>query len=117
VTWLDRLPDSIKVDPSGCHIWTKALNSRGYGNTWFQDRMHLAHRVAWFHAHGRWPTDGLVLDHICNTRACVNPAHLRELTNGANIMRAIPRGTAQVEARRAEWRARQRLSRARRAAS
>jgi hypothetical protein len=28
--------------------------------------------------------DGLMIDHICHNRACVNPDHLREVTNKQN---------------------------------
>jgi hypothetical protein len=28
------------------------------------------------------------IDHVCNTPLCVNPEHLRPLTNGENIRRA-----------------------------
>ena len=90
--------------PTGCHIWQKARNSRGYGVFWFDGKLHLAHRVAWFLAHDAWPNPSLVLDHICEVKECVNPAHLRELTNSQNLRRAIPRGDAATEARRARWR-------------
>lgn len=92
-------------DENGCHVWDAAVNSRGYGVVWFEGKVHLAHRVAWFLEHGRWPTEGLVLDHLCDVKRCVNAAHLRELTNSANIRRAYPRGDEQVERKRAGWRA------------
>ena len=73
---------------SDCIIWTRARNNRGYGVVWRDGKVRLAHRVAWFDRYGRWPTDGLVLDHICNVKACVNVDHLREVTNRENILRS-----------------------------
>ncbi len=78
------------IDESGCHIWQKARNNRGYGVTWFDGKLRTAHRVAWFHAHGRWPKAGLVIDHICAVKACVNPDHLQELENWQNLRRHYP---------------------------
>ena len=92
------------VNANGCHIWQKALNSRGYGVIWHDGKLHLAHRVAWLLEHGRWPNPALVIDHACNEKACVNVAHLRELPNHLNLRRAYPRGDAKTELRRAQWR-------------
>lgn len=98
--------DKYKVDPTtGCHIWLKARQTRGYGVVWFDGKVRLAHRVAWFLEHGAWPAEGAVLDHSCDTKSCVNPHHLRELTNSQNIRRAYPRGDVPTEKRRAGWRA------------
>lgn len=102
--WIDRLPERTRVDELGCHVWLKARNSRGYGVSWFDGKLRLAHRVVWYVAHNRWPADGLVLDHVCNNKACVNPDHLRELANHENLRRAIPRGDVATERRRAGWR-------------
>lgn len=87
-----------------CIIWPKAKNSRGYGVQWFEGKVRLAHRVSWFQKHGRWPADDMVIDHICETKACVNAEHLRELPNHLNLRRAYPRGSAEVERQRAKWR-------------
>ena len=45
------------VNESGCHVWTKAKNSRGYGVIWCDGKVRLAHRVAFYLAHGRWPSN------------------------------------------------------------
>lgn len=90
-----RFHAAVQVHPSGCHLWTRALNSRGYGVFYFDGKNHLAHRVSWVLTHGRWPAAHLKVDHICEVKACVNPHHLRELTNGANIMRT-PRSPMNV---------------------
>lgn len=81
---------SYSIDANGCHIWQKARNNRGYGVVWHDGKVRLAHRVAWFLARGRWPHEGLVLDHICDVKACVNPDHLRELENWQNLRRRHP---------------------------
>lgn len=96
---------SYVIDANGCHIWQKARNSRGYGVVWHNGKLHLAHRVAWLLEHGRWPADGLVLDHVCEVKECVNAEHLREMENWRNLRRAIPRGDRRTEANRLRWRA------------
>ncbi len=93
-----------KVDEDGCHIWTRAKNSRGYGVVWHDGKVRLAHRVAFEIANGRPPTSGLVIDHICNVKECVNPVHLRELENWQNLRRAVPRGNDARERLRARQR-------------
>lgn len=102
--WRERLASRIEVDGNGCHIWQGRLNSKGYGMLHFDGKGHLAHRAAWLAAHGEWPPAGLVVDHLCNTKACVNPEHLQAVPNHVNLRRAIPRGDEDTEARRLRWR-------------
>lgn len=71
-----------KVDKSGeCWTWTASVTERGYGqfNPGGRSDPKQAHRVSWEMAHGSIP-EGLVIDHICFTRLCVNPSHLRATT-------------------------------------
>lgn len=107
------LDGKFVVTDTGCHQWMRARNSRGYGVVWFDGKVRLAHRVAFFLRHGRWPAPHLVTDHICEVKACVNADHLREFTNSANIRRAYPPGDAETERRRACNRAAKARSRAR----
>jgi len=92
------------IDSNGCHIWQKARNSRGYGVIWHDGKVRLAHRVAWFLKHGAWPIKGLVIDHICEVKACVNADHLREMENWRNVRRGRPVGDAADEERREGYR-------------
>lgn len=71
-----------------CWIWTSKTNNHGYGMFYFNGRMELAHRISHLLHIGPIPA-GLVIDHLCNTKACVNPDHLNATTFRANIRRAV----------------------------
>lgn len=72
--------------PDQCAEWPLARDPNGYGRVWFQGRMRLAHRVAWFLAYQEWPTEAL--DHLCYNTACVNLKHLEPVTFSVNSQRA-----------------------------
>jgi hypothetical protein len=48
---------------------------------------YLAHRAAFTTANQRQIAPGMVIDHTCFNRLCMNPMHLRELTRRENSMR------------------------------
>lgn len=64
---------------SDCWLWSASKNTKGYGQFMFKGSPRLAHRMAYYFTHGDIPA-GLTIDHICWTRACVNPNHLRPAT-------------------------------------
>jgi hypothetical protein len=73
-----------KVDKSGeCWIWTAAKNCKGYGRVRIHGQEILAHRASWQFSNGAIPL-GMDLDHICHTRLCVHPGHLRVATRKQN---------------------------------
>lgn len=79
------MTEPIVGDPAHI-IWTGALDGGGYGRIQVNGRVVRAHRWAWEREHGPIP-DGMVIDHRCYERSCVNTEHLRLAThkqNGAN---------------------------------
>jgi hypothetical protein len=63
----------------------------GYGHIGTRDGGHVqAHRLSYEIHKGPIP-DGLVIDHLCRVRACVNPEHLEPVTHHENIARGISR--------------------------
>lgn len=74
-----------KVDKSqGCWEWHGTKNADGYGMFSIGRPIRvLAHRHAWALLVGPIP-EGKQLDHQCHNPACVNPAHLREVSNKEN---------------------------------
>lgn len=87
-----------KVDKTDtCWLWTGAKTGDGYGEIKVSGRMVPAHRLSWTMAGGTL-IEGMTLDHLCRTRACVNPAHLDQVTNKVNILRG--NGAPALNARR-----------------
>jgi len=67
-----------------CRIWTGGGTDNGYGVVTVGGRSRLAHRVAYELSNGPIP-DGMVIDHACHSRACIEPAHLRAVTQKQNL--------------------------------
>lgn len=81
---LDRFWERVDKTES-CWLWTGALH-KGYGRIQNAGVDHQAHRFSYELHVGPIP-DGLVLDHLCRVRHCVNPAHLEPVANGENVRR------------------------------
>lgn len=81
-----RIATKYRVDESGCWIWTGMINpTTGYGRISDGGKVKTAHRVMYELSVGPIP-EGLVMDHLCHVRACVNPEHLRVVTKRQNCL-------------------------------
>jgi hypothetical protein len=102
-----RLParfwSKVAVADQRCWLWTSALSSGGYARFVIGSRTDGTRRTVDVY---RWLFElvigpvpaGLVLDHLCRQRRCVNPAHLEPVTARENILRG--EGPAAVNTRR-----------------
>lgn len=94
----ERAHNRHSVNEDGCWVSTYSTASHGYAQIGWgipvservpggpRNRGALAHRASWTHVHGQVPI-GMTLDHLCKNRRCVNPAHLRLLSNYENARR------------------------------
>lgn len=73
-----------KSSTISCWEWIGCKNNiNGYGTFWLQKSMMSAHRAAFLFTGHCLPKD-LVVDHKCKNKICVNPDHLRAVTNRIN---------------------------------
>ena len=82
--WIWRCP------ASGCWIWVAQTNRNGYGRHKVRGQLRMAHRSS-YEAHVGPIPPGLVLDHRCRVRCCVNPHHLDPVTVRENTLRGEAR--------------------------
>ena len=74
------------INTGQCWLWTGTKNDKGYSYFRLRGKSRRAHRVAYEHFVGPIPA-GLVIDHLCRNRGCVNPAHLEPVTVKVNTAR------------------------------
>lgn len=79
-----RFEVKIQRGETGCHLWTAALDDKGYGIFQHEGKKMYAHRIAYALAHDGGIPEGKVIDHLCHVPQCVNPMHLRAVTNKQN---------------------------------
>lgn len=67
-----------------CWLWTASLKPSGHGQIRIKNKTCYAHRLS-MQIHGLL-VPGLVVDHVCRVPNCVNPAHLRMVTQRINAI-------------------------------
>lgn len=82
---LVKFESLLSVGDNGCWVWT-GWNARGYGYFRAGGRMNMAHRYS-YELHRAEIPEGLVIDHLCRNKACVNPWHLEPVTQRVNVQR------------------------------
>jgi HNH endonuclease len=86
----ERMLQRIQIRSDGCWIWTGKKSADGYGRIIIHQQFFYAHRVS-YELHKGAIAPGLVLDHLCKNRICVNPNHLEPVTARENNTRVMRR--------------------------
>lgn len=74
------------AEKNDCWIWKAGFKPGGYGTVNFLGKGYQAHRAVYECLVGKI-ADGLVLDHLCANKACVNPYHLKPSSQSENLLR------------------------------
>lgn len=84
-----RYASKLRRGPNGCVEFATAPNVGGYRTLWVNQagRKVFAHRLALVIQNGADIPDGMVIDHLCRNRACVNPSHLEVVWQIDNMRR------------------------------
>lgn len=78
----------IIVTGKGCWEWTGPKHHNGYGACSKTMGTNRAHRAAYMILVGPIP-EGLVIDHLCLVKHCVNPEHMEPVDDRENLRRAF----------------------------
>ena len=87
----------------GCWLWLCGVGSHGYGSSHIpgQNRSRgngVAHRVSYAAFKGEIPA-GMLVQHSCDIKICVNPDHLSLGTDKTNSDDKIRKGRANLDGR------------------
>ena len=77
-----------RIEPSQkdeCWLWLGAKKTNGYGAFNYKGKCWQAHRAVYECLVAPIP-DGLVIDHICENKGCVNPDHLQAVSQTLNVI-------------------------------
>jgi len=80
--WEDRFWSKIEKTDE-CWLWVAGMRPNGYGQFSVGYKKFYPHRLAYELANGPIQ-EGHVIDHRCHVKACVNPEHLRSISQKQN---------------------------------
>ena len=89
--------------PDECWLWLGSISVKtGYGKKQWFGRSEGAHRWVWTIFRGPVP-EGMVINHLCRNRACVNPYHMEVTSQAENVRhgrtaRLTPMQVAEIKA-------------------
>ncbi|TRZ69451.1 MAG: HNH endonuclease [Nitrosopumilaceae archaeon] len=83
---VERFWSKVNITPS-CWTW-KASHRHGYSQFSIGNKHIDGHIFSYELFEGKIPK-GLVIDHLCRNKGCVNPAHLQLTTIQNNVLRGI----------------------------
>jgi len=86
---LEYLLSRTEKTESGCLLWQGLKTKNGYGKTSYKRKTWSCHRLVKFLETGR---EGAVAMHKCDTKTCINPAHIEWGTQKKNLMDMSARG-------------------------
>lgn len=95
-TRAERFFEKIRINKSGCWIWTGSTSKRGYGEFWNGERVMAAHHFLLC----RKPAPNLEACHRCDVRNCVNPQHIFWGTRSDNVRDMFSKERQNKEAQR-----------------
>lgn len=87
-----------QIRDNGCLAWIGNVNAQGYGRMTVEGGKFHAHRIALYLAGIELPA-GMVVDHLCRNRRCVNVDHLEVTTQQVNTARGVGPAAARAAAR------------------
>jgi hypothetical protein len=82
-----------------CWLWVRAISSTGYGSLWVAGEWKQTHVYAYELHYGPLSPETQVL-HLCDTRPCCNPAHLRPGTQQDNMRDMASKGRQALQLRK-----------------
>lgn len=77
---------NFTISETGCWVWNGKLNEDGYATTHWDNKSVRIFVALYQQIRGPIPA-GLILDHLCRNKACVNPYHMEPVTWGENVRR------------------------------
>lgn len=88
---MERL--SMPIPECGCYGWLGKIGTGGYAYLAYRDgdkRLHRKAATVALELAGRPRPEGLEVDHLCRSRWCVNPDHMRYATRSENSLNRAP---------------------------